>query len=134
MYNHVLYLFYWAISSMILFITSSVSPTNVVLGNFRFNKTEAAIYAGFWVTFILWTVMDLLTARGFKLSNIILYLVVFIIANSMGFWMVARFAQLFGYGIVNYQWALLLGVVVSVVQAFSSRVTFVTEQEGKKRR
>lgn len=134
MYNHVLYIFYWAINSLVLYITSSLLASDIVLSNYKFNKTESAIYAGFWVTFILWIVLDLLTARGFKFNNIIIYLLVLIVSNTLGFWIVARFSHLLGFGITSYQWAIMLGLIVSIIQTFSWRTSFSHDEKDKKKK
>ena len=116
MYNHFLYLLYWVLGSLVLYLGGTLRPDEVVLGNHRFNSTEAAIYAGFWATFIIWAMWDFITARGLKLENLPVALVFFWGANSIALWLVARFAHIIGFGISSYHWALILGGVASISQ------------------
>jgi hypothetical protein len=116
MYNHLLYFTYWLFNSVVLYVFGLIFPTNVVLGNWRFSPIEAAIYAGFWVTFFVWVLWDFAIAKGIKFDTGIVTLGYFWSANIFAFWIVSRFSQYAGLGITSYLWALAIGIVAYVTQ------------------
>lgn len=111
--NRLLYIFFWP---LLLFLAASIFTIDVVLGTYRFSTFEAAVYSGFWITFLAWIVWDFVKARGISLNNKVLAVVVLWLANSAAVWIVARFAHLTGLGISSYRWALLFGLVVALAQ------------------
>jgi hypothetical protein len=111
--NRLLYIFFWP---LLLFLAASIFTIDVVLGTYRFSTFEAAVYSGFWITFLAWVVWDFIKARGISLNNKVLAVVVLWLANSAAIWIVARFAHMTGLGISSYRWALLLGLVVALAQ------------------
>jgi hypothetical protein len=111
--NRLLYIFFWP---LLLFLAASIFTVDVVLGTYRFSGLEAAVYSGFWITFLAWVIWDFVKARGISLKNKALAVTVLWLANSAAVWIVARFAHLTGLGISSYRWALLLGLVVALAQ------------------
>lgn len=116
MYNHLLYLLYWAVNSVVLYISYSIFPKAVVLGNARLTPIEAAIYAGFWLAFFVWMMWDFVFVRGVKLEPPPLAFVYFLFVNALGVWLVARFAHITGLGIANYGWAFVVGTFADITQ------------------
>lgn len=113
MEKRLLYIFFWP---LLLFLAANIFTIDVVLGTYRFSAFEAAVYSGFWITFLAWVVWDFIKARGISLNNKALAITVLWLANSAAVWIVARFAHLTGLGISSYRWALLLGLVVALAQ------------------
>ncbi len=111
--NRLLYIFFWP---LLLFLAASIFTVDVVLGTYRFSVFEAAVYSGFWITFLAWVIWDFVKARGISLKNRVLAITVLWLANSAAVWIVARFAHLTGLGISSYRWSLLLGLVVALAQ------------------
>jgi hypothetical protein len=111
--NRLLYIFFWP---LLLFLAASIFTVDVVIGTYRFSGLEAAVYSGFWITFLAWVIWDFVKARGISLNNKALAITVLWLANSAAVWIVARFAHLTGLGISSYRWALLLGLVVALAQ------------------
>jgi len=122
MYNHILYFTYWLFNSSILFIFSYILPGNIVLGNWRFGPLEAAVYAGFWVTFFVWILWDFAMAKGLKFDSKAVTLGYFWAANMFAFWIVSRFSQYTGLGITNYFWAIVAGFGGFLVQRLAWRL------------
>lgn len=122
LYNHLLYLLYWITNTLVLVAANKIAPNNLVLGNFKFSSFEAAIYAGFWMTFFLWTSWDWILARGEKIEGFWRTLLFFWVVNSIGIWLTARFPHYTGFGIASYRWALALGAVEGIAQRLVWRV------------
>ncbi len=116
MYNHLLYFSYWLFNSVVLYVMSLLFPGGVVLGNWRFSPIEAAIYAGFCVTFFIWVLWDFAISKGVEFDTKIVNFGYFWSANIFAFWVVSRFSQYAGLGISNYYWALILAFVAYFVQ------------------
>jgi len=125
--NRLLYIFFWP---LLLFLAASIFTIDVVLGTYRFSVLEAAVYSGFWITFLAWVIWDFVKARGISLKNKALAVTVLWLANSAAVWIVARFAHLTGLGISSYRWALLLGLVVALAQG----TFWAKAKKAKKRR
>ena len=122
MYNHLLYFTYWLINSLVIYIFGLMAPGGVVLGNWRFSPIESSIYAGFWVTFLVWVLWDFAISRGVKFDTGIVTLGYFWSVNIFAFWLVSRFSQYFGLGIQSYLWAFAAGLVAYIVQRFAWRM------------
>lgn len=122
MYNHLLYFSYWIINSLVLYVFSSIGSPNVVLGNWRFGPIEACIYAGFWITFIVWSLWDFAMARGVKFDVGIVTFGYFWTANIFSFWLVSRFSQYAGFGVANYLWILLMALAAFFIQRLAWKV------------
>jgi len=111
--NRFLYVIFWP---LLLFLASSIFTVDVVLGTYRFSVFEAAVYSGFWITFLAWVIWDFLKARGISMNVKAVAIFFLWLANSAAVWMVARFAHITGLGISSYRWALLLGLLVALAQ------------------
>ena len=122
MYNHLLYILYWAINTLIIKFTFLLFPYGLVLGTYRFTPTEAAIYSGFWVTFIIWTAWDFAIARKISLEKPTKNFLYFLLVNVFAVWVVARFAPLSGMGISSFWWAIAVGIVVSILHKLVKKV------------
>jgi len=114
MYNHLLYLAYWFINSAVLYAAGILIPA-VRLEDGRFSSIETAIYAGFWITFMIWVWWDFAIARKFLFNNTASFFV-FLIVNSISIWAVSRFYFFTGFILTDYVWALGLGVAATILQ------------------
>jgi hypothetical protein len=101
---------------VVLYVFGLVFPANVILGNWRFNPIEAAIYAGFWVTFFIWVLWDFAMAKGIRFDSATVILGYFWSVNIFAFWIISRFSQYAGFGITNYLWAFAIGLGAYIVQ------------------
>ena len=114
-----LFLLYWFLNSLLLYLLGLIFPSEVVLGNFRLLPFEASIYAGFWLTFFVWTMWDFVAIRKVTLEPFLLRFLFFFFVNSLGIWIIARYAKYTGLGLTSFWWALLLGGVTDLLQSVS---------------
>lgn len=118
MYDHILFILYWLLNSLSIYLLGFIFPSEVVLGNFRLLPIEASIYAGFWLTFFVWTMWDYVSIRKAKLESFPLRFLFFFIVNSLGIWIISRYAPKYtGLGIDSFWWALFLGGVTNLLQS-----------------
>jgi len=116
LYNHVLYLAYWFVNFLVFYLVSRIIPSDIVLGNWKFTAIEAAIYSSFWLTVLVWTAWDFIYSRGVKFDGGVVTLIYFWIVNTLGVWLIARFAHILGFGITGWIWAVILGAVANLSQ------------------
>ena len=116
MYNHILYLLYWLINIFVLVTFNFLYPNDIVLGNARFNGLESAIYAGFWITVLYWAMWDFVHIRKINLQKESSKFIVFWAFNFIGYWLVARFSHIAGYGVSWYGWVLVLSLLTNTAQ------------------
>ena len=115
MYNHLLFLSYWLVNTTVLFLASLFIPA-IRLGVERFNSFESAFYAGFWLTFFIWVFWDFAIARKFQLDKKGITLTFFLFVNSISVWAVSRFYFITGFELTNYLWALVIGLLATLLQ------------------
>lgn len=116
MYNHILYLLYWAINAVVLFFLNWLLPQQIILGNSRLIPIEAAIYAGFWLTFFVWSMWDLVIGNKIKLDSEGLNFLYFLLVNIVGAWVVSRFTKFSGLEIDSFVWVLVVALVGNLIQ------------------
>src|SRR3990172_11939784 len=116
MYNHILYLVYWVLNTLILLAANSLFPEDIVLGNWSFNQLESAIYAAFWITFFVWAMWDFIMARNVKFKTETGAWSYFLVINILGIWLTARFSHIAGFGIGHFLWAGLIALATNTAQ------------------
>jgi len=92
-----------------------VFPETVQLGINKFVEVEAAVYGGFWMTFIVWTIWDFSLAREFKFSPTMAW-VYFLAANMLAVWAVARLGTITGVGVAGLEWIVVVAVAANWLQ------------------
>ena len=116
MYNHLLYLVYWGVNAVVIYAAGSLSGGAVELGVNKFVPFEAAVYGGFWMTFIVWTVWDFAIARGYKLGTGMTGMVYFLAANVLGMWAVTKLGVITGIRISDWLWLVGMALVCNFAQ------------------
>jgi len=109
MYNHWLFFSYWLVNAIIIWLTGWLFPESFVLGTWKFTFLEAAIYSGFWVTFLVWIFWDFMLAKKLKFNQLLNF-GWFWLANTIGIWLTARGSEYTGLGIRAYYMAIVLGL------------------------
>jgi hypothetical protein len=121
MYNHILYLTYWLINTFVLLVASSFLGQNIVLGNWRFNDVESAVYAGFWITFIIWIWWDFAIARKFGLNNKYIVFAFFLFVNFFAVWAVSGLHDSIGFKKNDDFGVLIVALVITILQRIVRR-------------
>ena len=118
MYNHLLYIAFWAINTLILILGSAFAGEYVRLGNSRFTNIEAGVYAGFWITFIVWAFWDFSMGRRYNLQKKYRSFIFFFLVNIFAFWAASKFEHWIGYKLLDFSWVFVL----SFIATFSQRI------------
>jgi len=110
-------LIFWMLNCIILYVASVIFPQSYELGTYRISELSSAIFAGFSWTALVWIGKQILKRFGVKLAKekerVVYY---YIPANFIALWLISRFSYFFGFGIVSFWWALLLGVAAAFLQ------------------
>lgn len=115
MKKHIPLVVCWLVNSFIIYLIFSLYSNSVVLGNSWLSPFFSALVTGLLIVVVdhLAKHINKFFLHFNKKSRMFgLYLA----ANIIGFWVLARIPSVTGYGIVRFTWAIILGVVVTLVQ------------------
>ncbi len=115
MYNHLLYLAYWVVNVIVIFTLGRLFPGLVGLGVNKFAPLESAIYSGFWLTFFVWTMWDLVISQEVKLEPAPLAFVYFFLVNALGLWLVSYVSRYTGI-VVWGGWIWVVAFAANILQ------------------
>lgn len=105
----------WLVNSLVVYLLSGLFPNKIVLGNEFLSPLAAVLITG-----LLVMVIDHLgkhaNAFKFKLKKREYKFGYYLAVNTVAFWLLARIPFLTGYGIARFYWAIVLGVVTTIVQ------------------
>ncbi len=119
MNEHLLFFLFWVLNSLVFRLADLLFSGSIVLGTWRLTPVEASIYAAFWLTFFVWTMWDYMLLRKVVLEPLFLRIFFFFVINSLGIWLVSRYANYTGLGIGSFWWAFALGAVTVIVQTIA---------------
>lgn len=116
MKKYIPFVSFWVLNSLLLYLAELIFPNYFVLGNFWLSGPLAMLWAGLWLTVIIWGAMSLPNRLNVKITGPLKILVFYWLINSIAIWVLARFAALSGFGIAAYYWAICLGLVANLAQ------------------
>lgn len=122
MYNHLLYVSFWATNTLILIFAGIFANDYLALGNSRFNNIESGVYAGFWITFIIWVFWDFSISRRYNLEKKYRSFIFFFMVNLFAFWAVSMFERFIGFKMMDYYWFLILAFIATFFQRAIKRI------------
>lgn len=116
MNDHIHFILLWLLNSISLYVLGAIFPSEITLGSLHLSYFEAAIYAGFWLTFFLWTLWEYLLVRKVGLEPFALRLFYFFFVNSLGIWIISQYGRFSGLGVASFGWVLILGGILDLLQ------------------
>ena len=115
MYNHLLFVSYWVINTLVLYLTTLFFSGEINLTG-RFSPFEASFYAGFWLTFFIWIWWDIAIVRNFKLNKQSESLTFFLLVNILSLFIISKLRSLTGFSIDGYLAVLGIAVIATFLQ------------------
>lgn len=91
-------------------------PASYVLGSGSLNIWQAAIFAGFAWTLLIYNAMPVAKSMGIKEDDKMLMPIFYLVANFIVLWVLARFSAIFGFGVLSYIWVAYLAIVANILQ------------------
>src|SRR3990172_4233408 len=92
---------YWVVNTLVLSLANTFFPDSFEMGNAYLNTPLAAVVAGFLLTTLLVLARGLARSKMFKVQGRIIMFAYYWVAASAGVWIVARVADISGFGIVR---------------------------------
>jgi hypothetical protein len=110
----------WMIAhSVIFYLANRFFPEAVVLGTHLFSTWQAVLYSSLVFTLITVgsiPVVEMLAAAIKRTLTGMDWMVLYFVINTVGIWIVARFAEQLGLGISSWVVAVVLALVIDAVQ------------------
>jgi len=106
---------YWATNIILLSLAYSLYPNAFELGNKNVGVVCAAIFSSFLLTTLLFIARGLARTRNILTRGRVFMFFYYWGSASFAIWIVARIADVSGFGIARYTWAVSLGFVISFI-------------------
>ncbi len=113
-YSAVKFIGYWVVNTVVLSLANSFFLGAFELGNAYLGVPAAAILSGFLLTTLLLLAKGLARNKYFFVKGRIIMFVYYWGAASAGIWTIARIANVSGFGIARFTWAIGAGFVISL--------------------
>ncbi len=114
--NVVSLLSFWVTNSLFFYLAFLVWPNGVVLGNNIRSPLVSSILSGLLLTVVIIVVPYLLKVANMKVKEEMKLGLIYLVANTIGIWLIARMATFTGFGISAFWVAFILAVVVNFLQ------------------
>lgn len=117
------FLILWLVNVVLLYAATILFPENYTLGNSIFSDWQAAVFSGFVWNYAIWNLVPMLKEYDLKFEGKNALMLVYLAANFVTLWLIARFSFMTGYGIGSWMYVLGLAVVANFVQFFAWQAT-----------
>ncbi|KKQ25192.1 MAG: hypothetical protein US62_C0003G0021 [Candidatus Woesebacteria bacterium GW2011_GWA1_37_8] len=97
-----------------MYLANYLMPSYYELGNMNFTPMSAGLVAGFALTVVGFVAKTFAKGAGLTKRGRYPMFLYYGFANSAGIWVIARVADLTGFGISRFYWAILLGFLASL--------------------
>lgn len=105
---------YWVVNTLVLSLANSFYQGPIELGNAYLGAPSAAVFSGFLLTTLLLLAKGLAKNKMFFIQGRAMMFIYYWAAGSAGTWIVARIANISGFGISRFTWAISIGFAVSL--------------------
>lgn len=109
------FLAFWVVNAALVYSADYLMPNGYELGNANYQPVMAALVAGLALTFVGFFAKVFAKGAGINKRGRYPMFLYYWLANSAGIWLIARVADLTGFGIARYYWAILLGFLASLL-------------------
>lgn len=116
MKKYIQFLLFWTVNSALLFLANAVFPEKYALGNSIFIPLQSVAFTGLVWAFVVWNVEKMAKDFEIDMKGNMEMMLVYLAVNFAALWLMARFAFIFGFGVFNFVWVLLLAFVANIVQ------------------
>jgi hypothetical protein len=116
------YLVLFIISSLVIFLANLFFPYYVVLGNLNSNIVWSLIHSMGVLALITTFAIPFVRIRERVLGRMLTsqeWMIYYFILNFVSVWLIARFADQFGFGIRSWVIALVLALILDLAQGIS---------------
>jgi hypothetical protein len=107
---------YWILNALFFYFLPYIFPNLWHTGNLRLTPFMASVISSFLLTVILALVMPAFLALKIKFKEDWQWTLAYLFANVLGIWLIARYADLTGIGIVSAWVAVGIGIFATLCQ------------------
>lgn len=110
---------FFVIHSVVVYLANMFFPEDVVLGNHFFSPTMGLVYSMLPLTLLTVGCIPFIEYVAEKFNRTVSnmeWMVDYLLINTAGIWILARFAEWIGFGISSWMVAVALGVVITILQ------------------
>ena len=104
------------INAVVLYTSSLILPSAVVIGNEFIEKWMATILTAFLLTVLLVLTKPVLKTVGLKVKGDLPINITYGVVNIVGLWVLARLAKYIGFGVSSFWVAIILGALLTIIQ------------------
>ncbi len=111
--------------SIVIYLANQWFPSLVVLGTNIYSPMAAIVYSMVLFTLIVVGATPVIEHVGNSMSRKLSdmdWMVLFVLINAGGLWLVARFAEQLGLGVASWMVVAILAVIMDVVQGLTMKV------------
>ena len=106
----------WLVNVLVLLLAWLLGGQIVVLGNVIWPPIMAVLITSLLLSVIIALVKPVFEAVKIKVRNENYWILVYLAANIVGLWVLARLAAYTGFGIVRFWVAIVLGIIITILQ------------------
>lgn len=107
---------FWAINAIIIFLAQATVKSQVVVGNIFVPWILSLVITSLTLTILISAIMPFLKVLKIEAKNELFLGILYLIVNIGAIWLLARAAQLTGFGIASYLVAVILGIILNIIQ------------------
>jgi len=115
----VLFLLFWFGNSIVFLLANNFFPDYFVLGNTYMTPPMAAIVSGFFLAFIIILLDPVFSLLHIHVKHNATWALIFWVVNAEVIWVMGRFAEFTGIGLMIFWVALAVGFGVKLLQWLS---------------
>lgn len=108
------FLGYWVANTIVLSLANTFFPDYFELGTASLSAPMAAVFSAFLITSLLFMAKGLSRKKMFKMEGRYIMFAYYWLSAFAAVWLVARIADVSGFGVASFVWAVALGFVVSL--------------------
>lgn len=113
----------WVVNAIVLLVSASIFPGNVVLGNATVTKPLAGVLGGLVLTLVIYLVIPLVAKIDFKIKNENAWYGIFYVGNFLVVWIIKRFADFTGLGVSSILFVIFVAALLTLGQWAVFKVT-----------
>lgn len=113
----------WIVNFVIFLVANLLFGNRVVFGNGILPYIVALLVTSFLLTAVIFLVKPAVNYTGLKIKGGLNWFLIYIIADIVLVWVLARLAILTGFGISSYLVAVVLGIVLNIGQWIFAKAT-----------
>lgn len=110
------FLGFWAVNAFLIWITASLAPKGLDLGNQHISPILSCIFAGYILSTVDILIEPTLALFKAKVKAPEKFTLISILVNTVAFWAVSRLALMVGVGVSAFWWAAVVGVILALGQ------------------